>query len=434
MIDTLEYLRKIDGLEPRVPVGAVLRIGEKDKNTGVPTNTDHFQIVSPHESPLNVKRRSGKEVDVGQRLPLEEFRFFNSKRLAVFRGFLVHADMPGSFGFDLVAQVLPGKRADSDGGGKWPVHPSRMPSCSSSDGKTAKRLYETGETTADDRWEFITCPNRECEFREAKACKVTGTLVFMPRWKIGSGADQVDWVEGAEIGEDRPRPLMKWVNHSWNTTTAVMGFFEWVAKAAADFGVERYSFWGIPFILRLHKKKDRRRGNVFPVVSMTPDGDLFRFLHQQRQALESLGGRPKLLAAASTAQDETEPETRAVDLSDITDLRRPRTQPDGDVIDAEAEEITETETATEEQPGTADTSETEPETTEETTAPPPMLSEAAQDRIRKALADCDASPLDLLAWMKKEYGTANYDEIAATEELAILSQVQALRGTGEKDR
>ena len=194
----------IEGLQPRLPLGAALTIGVKGPS-GAPTQTDRFHFVSPHDS---------MEGKFRVRPLLPQFAAFNSadasKRQMV-RGNLIHSKREDCFAYHLRAQQL---------GGKWQNHPQKRPACTG-DGHKATRFY--GETPEDFR--EIECPNELCEFRQGttKACKPFAQLLFRPRWPEGNPL---------------PTPLTKLTTGSWNSTAALLGFFSYLDEQAAQLGLQ----------------------------------------------------------------------------------------------------------------------------------------------------------------------------------------------------
>ncbi|MDH3673383.1 MAG: hypothetical protein OES46_19860 [Gammaproteobacteria bacterium] len=270
----------------RVPVGAVLRIGRKmAQHSGAPGERDRFYIVEPIESPFEIQRR-GKKVDVGQRAPHPDFAAFNSappEHRRVIRGNIVHHRVVDCWQVRLSAQVL---------GQPFPTHPNRRPGCYSEDGKTYKRYLGDSET-GEEMWGEGPCPNRLCEYRQSTnlKCKPLCRLWFLPRW---------------ERDKYLPQPLMRYVTSSWNTAENITGLFNHVDEQARSFGLGQYSLFGLPFILNLSQKTDRRKGRVYPVVTMTTDGDLVAFFRRQRLALDDAGTAPQIAGALEAAENKAD--------------------------------------------------------------------------------------------------------------------------------
>ena len=276
---------EIRDMSGREPVGAVLRIGRKNER-GVPVERDRFTIASRYEN------------ERGVRPLLADFAPFNNlsaENRRAFRGNLVHDTRPEAFAFKLSARVL---------GAGWPqfptAHPNMRPICEGN-GEQATRLFGIDEDGRED-WQEIECPNDLCEFRAAKACKPWAKLYFQPRWNERAAGRM-------------PSPEMVFSTGSWNTVANMIGFFEHVAAMASGLGVEPMSLRGLPFILQLGEKRDRKRGHVFPVVSMSVDGNLVDFLAYQKQRVDEIGGHLPQRLIAATDPIETTPD--AADYRDV---------------------------------------------------------------------------------------------------------------------
>ncbi len=261
----------IAGLTGREPVGAVLTVGHKVLVQGrtdrhgnpmtKPADTDRFFIVVP------------QEVE-GFRAEHPSFTAFNTaepSRRTVVRGNLLHASPEGAWEHHRKAQVLKGLEP----------HPAKGPHCMG-DGVRAQRWLNGA-------YQDIPCPGDRCEFAQPTVlqngnegptpCKPWMRFLFRPRWPDGSSL---------------PTPLMKYTSGAWNTTAHFLGFFEHVLSQAQQLGVERFSLYGLPFVLTLeHKKRKGETGSrTFPVVRISTDGDLLDFLDAQRKRIAALGTAP----------------------------------------------------------------------------------------------------------------------------------------------
>ena len=293
----------IEGLQPRLPLGAALTIGVKGPS-GAPTQTDRFHFVSPHDS---------MEGKFRVRPLLPQFAAFNSadasKRQMV-RGNLIHSKREDCFAYHLRAQQL---------GGKWPNHPQKRPACTG-DGHKATRFY--GETPDDFR--EIECPNELCEFRQGttKVCKPFAQLLFRPRWPEGNPL---------------PTPLTKLTTGSWNSTAALLGFFSYLDEQAAQLGLKSYSLYGLPFTLQLTFKSKPQAQQRFPVLAISPEVDIVAFFLAQREQLDRIGCHAPLAlpAVALTDAEMRTPEVLASDAALISGpISKPANAP-SEVIDAE---------------------------------------------------------------------------------------------------
>mgnify|MGYP006921307267 CR=1 FL=1 len=279
----------IEGLEPRLPLGAALCLGIKGPS-GAPTQTDRFFFVSPYDS---------TEGKFSVRPQLASFRAFNEadvKDRQSIKGNLLHSRQEDCFYHHLRAQVLTPKE-------KWPAHPQKRPACVG-DGHNATRYF--GQTGTDD-FRPIPCPGELCPFRQgaSKACKPFLQLLFRPRWKEGSPL---------------PTPLTKLTSGSWYSAAAILGFFTHVREQAAQLGIESFSLYGLPFVLSVHMKTKPQASQRFPVLSMSPDTDLIGFLLAQREQLDRIGGHAPLAlpAVALTDAEMRSPEVLASDAALIS--------------------------------------------------------------------------------------------------------------------
>lgn len=272
----MPHYEGIDGLRPRMPLGAALSVGIKGPS-GAPTNTDRFYFVSPYDS---------AEGKFRVRPQLPQFAAWNEAEPAarrLVRGNLLHARREECFEYRLRAQVLTSK---------WPAHPQKLPACTG-DGDRATRYY--GDTPDDFR--EIACPNELCEFRQGsvKLCKPFAQLLFRPRW---------------ENGERFPSPLTKLTTGSWNSVSALAGFFKYIDDQARQFGLESYSLFGLPFSLQLTMRTKPQAQQRFPVLAISPDCDLIQFFAAQRRNISELGGDLKSLPAVAL----TDPEMQSAEV------------------------------------------------------------------------------------------------------------------------
>lgn len=270
----------IEGLEGRVPVGAVLTVGTKGPS-GNPIENDRFFFKSPYPDTKNSR-------------PLHpEFSAWNSadpsKRVTV-RGHLGHNTQAECFEYALRAQVL-----------RPPAHPNMIPHCTG-DGITATRWAVAGGEWASRQ---MDCPNRLCEFRQGQkpACKPSARFYFYPRWN-----------------QDPPTPpmLVKLASQSWNSIANLLGFFEEINHNIQAMGLEGVSLYGLPFVLNLTRKTNAAQKTAFPVITISLLVDLVDFLAKQRGKLLEAGGLPRqLVAAGPMTPSESTPEEVALDLATI---------------------------------------------------------------------------------------------------------------------
>lgn len=279
----------IKGLTAREPVGVVATIGHKG-DRGQPVDTDRFFLVLP-----TAEKVGSTEI----RRPHPEFRAFNEadpERRQMLKGTLVHLEVAQCWEYHLKAQVLPGLAA----------HPSRAPHC-------------TGDGTAARRWdgaEFrdIPCPNELCQFRQGqgkKACGAFGRVLFRLRW-----AD----------GVRMPQLLCKLTTQSWHSVAALQGFFGYTQAQAALLGGP-LGIYGVPFSITLSRKTNAKRGQAFPVLSVSVDGDLQGFFVQRAAALRS--STDYQLAAQTPRAALTDGEQQAAQYLDAATIEPPRLPMEG---------------------------------------------------------------------------------------------------------
>lgn len=300
----------------RHPIGAVLRVGRKDPESGAPIDRDCFYVVSQHTEKGAFRTRAGKTYNAPHRVKHPHFEFYNNtppEKRRAFRGMLMHRTMDSCWSVEW--------RADAGQlGGDYPKHPSFRPSCKSFDGKTATRLYQLDgkgarvpaeaqviEGTPDDEtWCEIPCPGEACKYRQGdkKRCHVASVLLFVPRWI------------GAKSG-DYPTPLMAWYTGSGSSADRVASFFKTVGELAEGEHIEDFSLTGLPFTLEVAEVTSQKKGRVFPVVSMTPDiSDIVGFLGSRKAAAELAGLSPEVHLLTS-ADDLTE-EDVTVHVEEVT--------------------------------------------------------------------------------------------------------------------
>jgi len=297
----------IEGLEGRVPVGAVLTVGTKGPS-GAPTHNDRFYFKTPYQEAQ------------GNRPPHPDFAAWNgadaSKRVSV-RGHLVHSSREECFEHSLKAQVLPGR----------PGHPNKLPHCVG-DGRRATRLALVGQ-----EWQSreIDCPNDLCEFRQGdkRACKPSARFYFMTRWNQDPTT---------------PSMLVKLTTGSWNSAANLLGFFDDLDNQRRALGLEGVSLYGLPFVLSLVRKTKPSAKTAFPVLTISPLVDIVEFFAKQRGKLIEAGQLPRQLSAAGpSSPHESSPEEVALDLATIN--------PGVPTKPAQVEEVTEAEIIDDGPPG-----------------------------------------------------------------------------------
>jgi len=240
----------IKDLQGREPIGAHVTIGKKQAR-GFPQERDRWHIVNPRGAD-------------GIKAYHPAFNVFNTaaaEKRKVLRGVLVHSSQSECFEHYLKAQLI-----------HTPAHPNMHPQCIG-DGKTATRWSFNGA----DEFDEIACPHEKCEFRQPVSntqgapCKPWGMLLFRLRWQ-----------EGVSM----PTPLVKYSTGSWNTVANLKGFFEHMANAARNLGIEDPKLFGMPFLLTLQEQTSAAKKSRFPVVHITPEIDPFEFFMNQRENMK----------------------------------------------------------------------------------------------------------------------------------------------------
>jgi hypothetical protein len=280
-------------LEGREPIGAVLAIGIKDKTKGFPTETDRFHLVNPREN------NGIRDLHI-------VFNPFNSapiEKRKVIHGNLVHATRAECFEFQLKAQVLSKS------------HPNRMPCCIGNGEKATRWMGG-----AADNFKEIICPHDRCEFRQTKPplCKPFMRFLFRLRWDKSNGFAHM------------PELLVKFTSGSWNTTSNVKGFFDYIETTARNLGLQNYTLFGLPFMMTLAyqtKPSDKTR---FPVVTITPEADPVSFFIQQQENIRLLRIPVAITSGEEQAVDVVYEDVKGVSGNGIsipTQLEKTTTMP-----------------------------------------------------------------------------------------------------------
>ena len=279
----------IAGLQGRAPIGAVLRIGRKNER-GVPVDRDLFYLCTTTQD------------DSGSRPLHPRFKLFHDARGDARKSVqlaLVHATPPECWNVHLRNQ------RDTLHG----CNPPNMAPFCTGDGVKARRW--DGESFCS-----IACPNDRCEYRregsghrgKGVACKPFGTLYAQLVWERG----------------DMPSMLVKYTTNSWNSTSALQGYFDRWDEAAIqltklganlvdtvesydDEGnlqtavtARRYLFTGARFVLTLQEKAKQHHGEPrkYPIVTVSPIDDpmevLTRNVARVRQLVADSADLPRL--------------------------------------------------------------------------------------------------------------------------------------------
>lgn len=261
----------------------MLRIGHKGPS-GAPVETDRFEICSPKE-----------DAATGERPLHSAFERYNSlapERRRAIRGNFIHRAEASAFQYHLAAQTLKANNQDE----RWATPPNRRPACTG-DGKRATRYYGK---KGDDDWREITSCGERCEFF-GNRCKPFGRLYFRPRWP-----DDERW---------GPSCLMKLTTRSWFSLSSFQGFFDFFRDQCSALGIGGASIYALPFLLELGRKTQPKKKRSFPVLTLSPDGDILEFVAHQRSLLEGAGSETLRIAGA---EDLEEQDAIDADYRDVT--------------------------------------------------------------------------------------------------------------------
>lgn len=293
-------IRGIEGLRPREPVFAVLRVGRKSES-GAPIDRDRFFFASPVERNATFQGSKGPYQSVFRPLhahpQFQQFHGRTPEHRRSIKGVLIHGTAEDCWGYNLGAQELPAP---------WPKHPNRAPACQGTN-KVALRYFgserpsgfEKAEVGADGYGRIPcgdACPYRQRGPNKGPLCKPKGRLLFRLFTK------------------DLPACIVKLNTQSWFTVQSIQGFFEHVElQAATLLGGELPNLFGLPFFLRLEERSTPV--GTFPVMTMTPAVDLQDWLLGQRQRLAALQG--KSAPPPVRLSDPEEQDAAALDFADI---------------------------------------------------------------------------------------------------------------------
>jgi hypothetical protein len=117
------------------------------------------------------------------------------------------------------------------------------------------------------------------------------------------------WQDGVNM----PTPLVKYASGSWNTVANLKGFFEHLANAAHNLGIEDPKLFGFPFLLTLQEQTSAAKGTRFPVVHITPEMDPFDFFMHQRENLKLMQDT-KLISLPDLQPDEVFEDQQAISV------------------------------------------------------------------------------------------------------------------------
>jgi hypothetical protein len=248
-----------EGFKRRDPIGCALTMGRKGPNNA-PVDKHRFFIVRPvadgsgkdarratHPSYTDFNKLAASIVPPADLDPdkrdawLAAARAAHDEKRATVRGYIVHENPEDCWSNRRQADRLDGH-----------VHPKLGPSCMGN-GRIADR-WMPGKNA----YIRIACPGRQCEFATAPKgkrppCHPHTKLIFQLRF------------------DNAPSALCKFTSNGWETTDAIEGFFVAIEEQARMLGVQRPSFYAIPFALTISKRSNPAERTSWTVVHMTPD-------------------------------------------------------------------------------------------------------------------------------------------------------------------
>jgi hypothetical protein len=282
--------RGIDGLSRREPIGCALTMGRKGPNNA-PVDKHRFFIVRPVADGVGRDARRAAHPAFAEfnklansvQVPegadyerrLEQAKQAHDEKRASVRGIIVHARPEDCWTNRRQADRLPGHE-----------HPRLAPSCMGN-GHVAQRWMP-----AQNAYVEIPCPGDQCPFAQSVDGKRPLShphtkLIFQLRF------------------DNLPSLLCKFTSGGWETTSAIEGFFTSIEEQARYLGVERPSFYGIPFSLTISKRSNPKLKTSWTVVHMSPDFPpgvtLQEYLLRQADARRQLAGAMPLLQIGTAA-------------------------------------------------------------------------------------------------------------------------------------
>lgn len=257
---SLSDIQGVKDLRPRTPIGASLQISIR-KNLeprGMPDQKDRFHILTP------------REID-GVKRPHPAFGLFNNAPIThrqSIRGVMVHASASECFETSLALQTYPkghtGERS----------HPTDAPVCK---GNGVQAIRWDGQ-----KYNDIPCPGKLCEYSNMpNGCTIRAQFIFSLRWAPGSPFERLQ------------TPMVKYATKGWESSSAILGFLEFVSHSAKSLGVTDYSLFGLPFTMTLQKRTNKKLKTKYYVVEITTDMDVFQFLSDQREKINLLQSQPR---------------------------------------------------------------------------------------------------------------------------------------------
>lgn len=302
----------IEGLEDSVPVGCKVSVGRKSPG-GEPYETDRFYILRKDAEQREFAKKAGGTYKAPQADQHPAFAAWNAvaerdaKAASTIYGYVAFPTQAESWNHNLDAPELRqiGDSKTPPGGGTYEAPPRGRAACRG-DGKRAQRFAGL-DAQQNPTYLDIPCPNQLCPFRQERGgsidCRPFGRLYFMLRWPNNEGM---------------PRLLTKLINRSWESCSNINGFFRYVDTFAREAGITKPNLMGLPFVLTVTKKVSAAKKRRYPVLSMSPDGDLVEFFGRQVARLQLAAGTvPRALLGGALSAEENTAEAIALDYESI---------------------------------------------------------------------------------------------------------------------
>lgn len=307
--------RGVAGMGARQDVGVVATVGTRGPN-GNPVLRHSWFLMDPLATPVDFDKlrnaptrqahpsftdwnRAAREAAKAAAAAQKNRARPDPNPYAILRGNLVHGDWRAASAVHFRAQQLRGTQAD--GKTPWTRPASRRPCCEG-DGVDANRYFGKAADGGED-WRQVPCPGLLCPFQQEQGgkrdCGPFAMLFFRLRWPPG---------------QPFPSLLCRLQTGSYQSVESLLGLFEgilgtaavrpWVDEAdrkpglAAELGVASPSLLGLPFSVEIGWKSNPDKQRVYPVLTFSPDEDLFSWLTWQQEQRRLAGGALRALGPA----------------------------------------------------------------------------------------------------------------------------------------
>jgi len=274
--------RGIGEIHARTPIGAVLQIGWR-KPAADGRGWDYagsfggstakgfkrcFNIMSPVPNTI-VKRGS---YEAPSRLPHPAFSLFNAAdptKCQTIRAVLVNSSERDAYKKSLGVFKAPGGKPSPPNG--W---------------------WCQGDANNARRWDgnkfmSIPCPGQMCEYQQDGSgpmgkgthCKCNLSLIAQFKW---------------DSRANLPEVVFEWDSKGWTNAGYMDGLFKQVDEAAGVLGYKpgELPVIGLPIVMQLSEKT--KPGKSYPVVNISVDGNLFRWVQEAHELHRTAGGQRAL--------------------------------------------------------------------------------------------------------------------------------------------